>query len=97
MQRREYGIRITVNGQKISKIIIDSHYEAKHAASVNDQVILELVRQLDDRFFDPDGEDRPYTYFVTDDMVWDGKRYKLVWLLEDNQIYVGVVNAYRRR
>ena len=97
MQRREYGIRITVNGRKISKVIIDSHYEAKHTASVNDQVILELVRQLDGRFFDPDSEDRPYTYFVTDDMALAGKRYKLVWLLEDKQIYVGVVNAYRRR
>lgn len=100
MQRREYGIRITVNGRKISKVIVDPHYEAKHAASVDDRLILRLVRQLDGRFFEEDDVDRPYSYFVTDDMVddmvLDGKRYKLVWLLEDEQLYVGVVNAHRR-
>lgn len=96
MQRREYGIRITVNGRKISKVIIDPHYEARHSASIDDQLILRLVRQLDGRFFETEDADPPYLYFVTDNMVLDSKRYKLVWLLEDNELYVGVVNAHRR-
>ena len=80
----------------MSKVIIDPHYEIKHSASVDDQVILRLVRQLDGRFFETDDVERPYSYFVTDNMVLDGKRYKLVWLLEDNEFYIGIVNAHRR-
>lgn len=29
-------------------------------------------------------------------MKYQGKRYKLVWLLEKDKMYIGVVNAYRR-
>lgn len=39
----------------------------------------------------------PYEYFVTDRLTLDKKLYKLVWLLEDDQLYIGVVNAYRRK
>lgn len=63
---------------------------------MNDQIILRLVRQLDGQFVEPDSVGSPYSYFVSDNMILDGKRYKLSWLLEDHQIYIGVVNAYRR-
>lgn len=96
MKRREYDISITVNRKRISKVIIDPHYEEKHAASISDEIILNLVNDLDGREFEPDDEDPPYAYFTTDKMELEGKFYKLVWLLEDEQIYIGVVNAYRR-
>ena len=96
MKRREYDISITVNRKRISTVIIDSHYEEKHAASISDEIILSLVKDLDGREFEPDDEDPPYAYFTTDKMELKGKFYKLVWLLEDEQIYIGVVNAYRR-
>ncbi|MEN0057722.1 MAG: hypothetical protein AAGB31_02715, partial [Bdellovibrio sp.] len=75
---------------------IDPHYEEKHAESISDEIILNLVKELDGREFEPDDEDPPYTYFVADKMELNGKLYKLVWLLEEGQIYIGVVNAYRR-
>lgn len=47
--------------------------------------------------FEPEDTDSPYLYFVADGLVLIGKRYKLVWLPEDNKLYIGMVNAYRRK
>ena len=96
MKRREYGIDILVNRRRITKVIIDTHYEKKHSATVDDQIILKLVETLDGEVIEPDAEDPPYSYFSHDRIELDGKFYKLIWLLEDDELYVGVVNAYRR-
>jgi hypothetical protein len=96
MKRREYGIDILVNRRRITKVIIDTHYEKKHSATVDDQIILKLVQALDGEIIEPDAEDPPYSYFSQDRIELDGKFYKLIWLLEDDELYVGVVNAYRR-
>lgn len=96
MRRREYDIQITVNGHRITKVIIDPHYEAKHSGSLNDEIVLRLVNMLDGKIFEPEDTDAPYLYFATDGMILDDKKYKLVWLLEDDMLYIGVVNAYRR-
>ena len=96
MRRREYDLQITVNGRKIRKVIIDPHYETKHSGSLDDQIILRLVNELDGQWFEPDDEYAPYLYFVTDGMVMNGKKYKLIWLMEADKFYIGVVNAYRR-
>ena len=75
-------------------MVIDSHYEIKHQASVSDSLILNLVAQLDGRFELPEARRGRYAYFAT--LVGLGsKQYRLIWLLEDQAIYVGVVNAYR--
>jgi hypothetical protein len=37
MSRREYDIHITVNGIKIVQVVVDPHYEVKHAGVLNDQ------------------------------------------------------------
>lgn len=97
MTRREYPIRLTVNGRRIVKVIIDPHYELKHSNSIDDAVILELVRLLSGQSFEPEMENEDFQYFVSDNLVLWSKRYKLVWLLEQNALYVGVVNAYRRK
>jgi hypothetical protein len=96
MSRREYSINITVNEIMITKVIIDPHYEEKHAESINDEIILELLNSLDGKIFEPDDEKEPYSYFVTDRIEFKGKQYKLIWLLEGHEIYIGVINAYRR-
>ena len=97
MNRRSYDVHLTINGRRIREIVIDPHYEQKHSRSINDDLILELVALLDGHFFYPEDEEGPYQYFVNDGLEINGKRYRLVWLLERDQVYVGVVNAHRRR
>ena len=96
MKRREYSIKMRVNNRSITKVIIDPHYEIKHSKYLNDKIIIELVRLLDQGIFPVQDRDETFEYFVTDNLVFEGKRYKLVWLLEDNKLYIGVVAAHRR-
>ena len=96
MKRREYGIQMIVNSRWISKVIIDPHYEAKHQESITDEIIIQLVKTLNGEAMEPDEQSPPFSYFVTDKIELGGKLYKLVWLLEADEIYIGVINAYRR-
>jgi hypothetical protein len=96
MKRREYVVDLFVNNIRINKVIVDPHYEEKHSESINDEIILKLVKTLDGKLFEADAVNEPYCYYVTDEIVLDGKQYKLIWLLEDHQIYIGVINAHRR-
>ena len=96
MKRREYPVSITVNDQKISKVIVDPHYEKKHSHSIDDGIILKLVQTLDCEQHEAVAVDEGYSYFVKDRILVEGKSYKLIWLLEKHEIYVGVINAYRR-
>ena len=94
--RREYNINsITINGREIEKIIIDPHVD-KHADHITDKLIKELIMQLDGGFFLPEKEIDGFAYFATA-MKIKQKRYKLVWLLEKNYLYVGIITAYRDR
>lgn len=95
MSRREYDINLYINKLIISKVIIDTHYEEKHSESVDDEIILSLVQELNNDTFEPVDTKQKYQYFVTEKRLND-KNYRLVWLLEDGEIYIGIVNAYRR-
>lgn len=95
-ERREYDLDLEVNGFQIRKVLIDAHYERKHADSVSDEIILGLVKQLHGRSDRAVNERWPFRYFVTDMMIFRNRLYKLVWLLEEGANYLGVVNAYRR-
>ncbi len=78
MSRRAYNVDIVVNSREVKKILIDLHYEEKHKSSVNDEVILQLVRLLDGGVFPVQDRSAPFEYFVTDHLKLDGKFYKLV-------------------
>lgn len=96
MGRHEYEIDpVVVNGLEISKVIIDPHYEENHSDHINDELILDLVSRLDGRREVPETmDDEGFSYFVT--LVRYGlKQYRLIWLLETDAIYIGVINAYR--
>jgi len=95
MSRREYPFSITVNGLKFETVIIDPHYEEKHSSVINDELILKLVQTLDGEFHDFVDEKSPFQYFVKDEIEVESKLYKMIWPLEENQLYVGIVNAFR--
>jgi hypothetical protein len=96
MDRREYLTNITLNGRKIWSVIIDSHYEVKHSESIDDEIILRLVLLLNGKEADPDDQQNNFTYYSTDKMLLNNRLYKLVWLLEKQQNYIGIINAFRR-
>ena len=94
-KRRVYNIRpITVNSVEVTEVVIDPHYEEKHSASVNDQLILDLIKKLDGRQEAPQAQEDSYSYFATL-IELNGKNYRLIWLQKEDTIYVGVINAYR--
>jgi hypothetical protein len=97
MERREYPIFLIINGRKITKVVIDPHFELRHKDSINDDIILKLVRTLDGIEQLPSNiDDEGFEYYVKDKMDLDNKTYKLVWLLHEDNIFIGIVNAYRR-
>lgn len=95
-ERRDYKIAITVNSRVITRAVIDLHYELKHRESIDDELILSLVQLLDGKTFTAETERDGFEYFKTDPLDLNGVNYRLIWLLEKNEIYIGVVNAFRR-
>ncbi len=83
-----------MNGIKIVQVVIDMHYQEKHSDHMNDRLILKLVKELDGRRELPEARTDNYSYFATL-IELDEKQYRLIWLLEDDAIFIGVVNAYR--
>ena len=96
--RRRYPLLLVVNSRVINEIIIDSHYEIRHSKSVNDEMILELVRTYLDGGTFPEEQRGPqgHEYFAIEPLYYHGKPYRLVWLLPPGGDSLGVVNCYRR-
>jgi hypothetical protein len=93
--RTEYLISLTVNGLKIEAVVIDGHYKEKHSPLMDDELILKLVQSLDGEYHDFNDDKHPFKYFVKNEIEIESKLYRLIWLLEENQSYIGVVNAFR--
>ncbi len=51
---------------------------------------------MDGEKFTAESVSPPFKYYKKDRIFLDGKYYKLIWLLEKGQIYIGVINAYQR-
>lgn len=76
--------------------MIDPHYENKHSSTISDSIILFLIELLNNSTFKPVNFNEGLNYFVNAHLELKGNFYKLIWLLHDDQSFVGVVNAYRR-
>lgn len=96
-KRRAYEIQINVNGIEINRVIIDPHYEIKHSKAINDDIIIDLVHLLNGKEFVPEKVDGQFQYFKSEPLILNNKKYRLIWLLEKDQIYIGVLNSFRRR
>ncbi len=94
-KRRAYRLSLTVNGRRISEVVIDPHYENKHA-DISDDLILELVQTLDGKEFQRDERDGEWEFFMLDRMEYQGKQYRLIWRLRDRSRFLGVINCFRR-
>jgi hypothetical protein len=97
VSRRVYPTKVVINGRNLETVVIDPHYEEKHGESISDEIILELVKLLDGKSFKPtDVDEDGFQYFVNDRLELAERFYKLIWLLHDKELFVGIVNAYRR-
>lgn len=95
--RRSYQVSIVVNNVRFDEIIIDPHFEKKHQESINDEIILNLVGYLHNGEFEPIVVDNDgFTYFKTEPMFFRGKPYRLIWLIDPDKLYIGVINCFRR-
>ncbi len=95
MARRQYKVK--VNHRVFTKVVIDPHYQENHGDSINDQIILALVKMLNGEVhLAQTKDDQGFEYFVREDLYYQNKSYRLIWLTHEDEIFIGVVNAYRR-
>lgn len=80
------------NNKWIFRIVVDDHIK-KHP-EISDEIIKELVKGLAWDDFKSVKQDPPFSYFVSFGWVED-KHYRMVWLLEDKQDYIGIVTVFR--
>jgi hypothetical protein len=95
MTRPEYPLKVNINGRKLNRVIVDQHYREKHADSINDQLILELIKELDGRTFPIEEEHGEFQYFTVEPVAKGDKPYRLVLLICITNDYLGVINAFR--
>lgn len=77
-------------------MVIGPHYEQRYGQSMDDTLILALVAELDGRRELPEARKGACSYFATL-IEHRSKQYRMIWLLENDAIYIGVINAYRDR
>ena len=94
-ERPEYPLKITINGRNLSHVIIDQHYRVKHGQSMNDDVILDLVKTLDGKKFPPERVQGENEYFTVEPVFRLEKPYRVILVLCLTDDYLGVVNAFR--
>ena len=91
-EKKTYSLALEVNGYSFQKVDISQHYQKKHP-DITDELILELLKLfVDKRDFQPDK--LTTDYFVLEKILHLGKKYKLVWQIENGKTFI-VVNCYR--
>lgn len=70
-------------------------YRLKHGDSMNDEIILDLVKTLDGKKFPPEKVQGENEYFTVEPVYLFEKPYRVVLVLCLTDNYLGVVNAFR--
>ncbi len=94
-ERPEYPLQITINGRNLNRVVIDQHYRLKHSDSMNDEIILDLVKTLDGKKFPPEKVQGENKYFTVEPVYLLEKPYRVILVLCVSDDYLGVVNAFR--
>lgn len=90
--KETYPLKLEVNGYKFSEVVISHHYQEKHS-DITDELILEFLKLfVDKKTFQPDK--LTTDYFVLEKLLHQGKKYKLIWQIENKNSFI-VVNCYR--
>jgi hypothetical protein len=93
-EKKTYSLSLEVNGYSFKKVDISQHYKEKHS-DINDELILELLKLfVDKKDFQPDK--LTTDYFVLEKILYQDKKYKLVWQIENGKTFI-IVNCYRIR
>jgi hypothetical protein len=93
--RITYALTITLNGRVFNRVVIDQHYKNKHADTINDLLILKLVKSIDGELIEPDKQNESYQYITVEPLFLSNKPYRLVITICIFDDFLGVVNAYR--
>lgn len=93
-QRNEYSINLIINGLFLTRVVVDQHYQINHP-DMNDKLILNLVKELDNGNFAIREQKGNFQYFTVEPIELDNKPYRLVLLLCIHDDFLGVINAFR--
>lgn len=93
---RVYTMLLNLNEITFTEVWIDPHHELKHKDSIDDELILELVKivNFEDLKLSRTG-DESFLYYESN-LVLNDKLYRLILTIPPDKNYLGVVNAYRR-
>ena len=93
---RVYTMLLNLNEITFTEVWIDPHYELKHRDSIDDELILELVKivNFDTAFYS--GSNELGFKFYESDICYNEKLYRLITTIPPYESYLGVRNAYRR-
>lgn len=94
--RNEYFLKLTINNKCLESVIIDQHYTVNHP-DMDDNIILELVKMIDNGIFPIEDEKDGFEYFTVESVIHNKRPYRLVLLLCVGEDFLGVVNAFRVR
>lgn len=94
--RVEYLLRLTVNGRKLNRVVIDLHFQRRHP-DMSIELIMELVKKLELEDSPKVAENSDFEYFRRQPVFFDGKSYRLVFCLHKSQSFLGIINAFRIR
>ncbi len=89
---REYKLALIFNKRNFTRLIIDPHYQKNHP-DMTDQLILELIKLLDQNESEPESEQGEFKYFA-ETVVRQKKCYRVV-LTYCEEKFLGVVSAFR--